>query len=734
MKIIIISLLFCFSYQGGIPEFLNNSFEESIMKSLKMFLNSTINYDESKKKCGWEIYSNETLLIIKNYSFELMNNFGDFYNCLKVNNYSYIYLVGIRNKSSFGQEEDDYKTFSNLAFNDYYSISMCIPNCFIFLDNLKLSFYDNEDDYYRFKIYNISEKIIQNDKNNDEEKNIVIINIVLFTIFYFLGLFFFLFKSLPNLKFFINIIFCCCMKKHYKKQHANANLNKSDASKKGTDYSLVELEAISEISHEEVLGFPVIYSIISDIFAFDKNTVRLFKDTGKSNKISRKYINDNLVSFTNGLKAIILIFLNLFLVFYISILSPNNNINEKKLEEILSNYYLFYFIHLSSFCAVTIFPINGFLIAYKFNNFIKFNNSFGIFTIARRFFLRQINSYIIFLFMLILTINLDNLMINIYGLKGPLVSFYPNFTHKVFNEIWYYLSLSVNFCGIESTFFFVKFFNLAVNEFIYFILSLLIICLYSKFKNIIFCLILLIYVFGLSIKSYLISNIKNMNFFEFFNFMMKFEYGFSLYIIGIIFGIFYFEHFYCDLNKTFDSFDSSSQISVILNKQDNLFITRKIMRFISASNTAQNLITVISFCLLILSLCLDLFYLKLYDAESFKKFKTSDKIYLSIQLDLLVVSLSMILFKFVIFTKTILKKFLEHKIWILSSRSFQMITLLQVPLIYFVIYNVNYSIKFTLVRALFLSCSMIMFTYTVSFLLMIFISVPIKVGIKRLIK
>ena len=57
-----------------------------------------------------------------------------------------------------------------------------------------------------------------------------------------------------------------------------------------------------------------------------------------------------------------------------------------------------------------------------------------------------------------------------------------------------------------------------------------------------------------------------------------------------------------------------------------------------------------------------------------------------------------------------------------------------IGLIYFVLFNVNHSIKFTLLRVIFLSLSMILFTYTVSLFMMIFISIPIKVGIKRLFK
>ena len=157
------------------------------------------------------------------------------------------------------------------------------------------------------------------------------------------------------------------------------------------------------------------------------------------------------------------------------------------------------------------------------------------------------------------------------------------------------------------------------------------------------------------------------------------------------------------------------------------------MKFISGSQIVQNILTLFAFCFILMNFLFDIFYMKLYKIETFN-FPLIVSIYLSMQIDFLVIAFSILILKFVVLSKTILRKFLEHKVWIPSSRSFQMITLLQIPLIYFVLFNVNHSIKFTLLRVIFLSLSMILFTYTVSLFMMIFISIPIKVGIKRLFK
>jgi hypothetical protein len=131
---------------------------------------------------------------------------------------------------------------------------------------------------------------------------------------------------------------------------------------------------------------------------------------------------------------------------------------------------------------------------------------------------------------------------------------------------------------------------------------------------------------------------------------------------------------------------------------------------------------------------LDVFYFKLYQIEFFSDLDLSAKIYVSLEIDLLIISFSLLLFKFVVLNKTIIASFLEHKAWIPISRSFSVIIYLQVPLIYFVVLNVNSAMKFSLVRVLLLCFSMVLFVYIVALLTMIFVSVPLKVGIKKMFK
>jgi hypothetical protein len=275
-----------------------------------------------------------------------------------------------------------------------------------------------------------------------------------------------------------------------------------------------------------------------------------------------------------------------------------------------------------------------------------------------------------------------------------------------------------------------------VNEFLYFLFSFIFLTLYSRAKNKMFYFLIAFYLFGLCFKSFLFSlgERDSRSFLGWDIFFWKFEYAFTLYIAGVIFGIFYFEHFYNDLNKTYDSFDSSSKITDILEKENKEFFTRKIMRQISKSSVIQNILTLIAFCLIALTVILDLFYFRLFEIKSFSKLGVKEKVYLSLEIDILLISMSILFFKFVVLKKTIIKRFFEHSIWIPLSRSFNMIVLLQIPLIYFVSLNVNFSMKFSLVRVVFLCFSMILFIYSIAFLIMIFVAMPLKVLFKKVFK
>ncbi len=158
------------------------------------------------------------------------------------------------------------------------------------------------------------------------------------------------------------------------------------------------------------------------------------------------------------------------------------------------------------------------------------------------------------------------------------------------------------------------------------------------------------------------------------------------------------------------------------------------MRFISKSTLVQNLFTILAISLILMTAFLDVFYFKLYQIESFSELDLSAKIYVSLEIDLLILSFSLLLFKFVVLNKTIVASFLEHRVWIPISRSFSLIIYIQVPLIYFVVLNVSSAMKFSLVRVFFLSFSMILFVYSVALFTMVFISVPLKVGIKKMFK
>ena len=200
---ILILLLINSSLQKGLPDYISQGFNTTEVNSIKGFLQTIVDFNKSVIKCGPDVedtyYSNR---IIKNYSFDLKNNFGDFVRC-RSQNFSYIYIIAVDSDEDFQLIKENFLTyFSRLSFIHYYSVSICIPNCYEIKEDLYLNFNKNSSKY-QYLVKNISQKIIDNDMNNKQENPLFIINFLIITISVVLSIILAIFKSLEKLKSFL---------------------------------------------------------------------------------------------------------------------------------------------------------------------------------------------------------------------------------------------------------------------------------------------------------------------------------------------------------------------------------------------------------------------------------------------------------------------------------------------------------------------------------------------------
>ena len=241
------------------------------------------------------------------------------------------------------------------------------------------------------------------------------------------------------------------------------------------------------------------------------------------------------------------------------------------------------------------------------------------------------------------------------------------------------------------------------------------------------------------------------------------ENGISMYIIGVIFGIFYFEYNYqiiLDENIKLDvtyykvDIDSSEKKDQIKNESYsdssigivsyhpprkhsiNLISPFKsFIKGISKSNLIQNWLMTIGILIYLFFVLYDFFVLfpKFLNKVNYS-LNLFEKLYTFFQLEFTAILVFFIIFKFVIFRGSPYKRFLEKEYWIPFSRIFFTTTCLLCPVSYYLLLNLQYNVPFSYYNLFMLSISILIFLSFFASIINLILEVPLKVGFKKLLR
>ncbi len=534
---------------------------------------------------------------------------------------------------------------------------------------------------------------------------------------------------------------------------------------------------ISMCENTKSNNFQKVYALLSSIFSITLNVKRIFKPTNKKNKTSSSYINDNSIAFINGLKGFNLICLTYCSIFWIFIESPNTYTDYIKKEYIFSQslfilpllYYLYWSIYLT-------FAYNGFTFGYKFlchmnmrteqtidDSESRYGNSVGrVIKSALSFVIPQFFRYPLFFFLLFNVSNIDSvinlgLTSNSWGGSGPLFFIYKEISSYTLSKIEDFFLLYANFkmqdTKLTKTSIYVFFF-VFINEMQYFFILLLILMIYYHKNNLGYAILIISYLASISLRAiYLIfEEPKNIgaygdirDFFGFEIYSFHFFYGLPVYILGVLFGILYYEYNIVDNlgtnNIVCDSFVSEQDnfnFSAYLRHLDTHHnnIGRILIKYVASSQKLFTIVIVLFFILFSFFTVYDNYVLFPGVMEKgFTNYKYNwwEKFYSFVELDVLAILIFMIVFKFAINNNSQFKKLLESQFWIPFSRLYFVIACLLSPITYYFVLNLEYPINFSYSNVLFLSLSVLFLLYLICFFISLIIEVPLKVGFKKMV-
>jgi hypothetical protein len=333
----------------------NHYFKQSLILNAKVFLEELLTLTNSTQNDSC-IISDDSYYDVFKYSFTPENIFGEFYQCIKMNNMSYYYFLFINSNLTKARNDTHLSHyFKDLIFYDYFSFAMCLPDCVYVNDNIMVNITDSFMDIkgqaklslslsteYIFRSYDVTS--IENKENSFWYIFSILISV--FSIFLILSIFFSIF---PNLR---KLYYCFCRKKYEKifiKDLNTINRAKSlsptnsemilKSKAKGKEKLLSDYEFYKAEQEQEII-FKIKehrYKIFSSIFNISKNIIRLTRVTNKHSC----YINDNSVNFMNGVRAITLLILIFCSIFWIILELPISTINIEKLKIIMNNSFFF---------------------------------------------------------------------------------------------------------------------------------------------------------------------------------------------------------------------------------------------------------------------------------------------------------------------------------------------------------------------------------------------------------
>jgi hypothetical protein len=695
---------------------------KDIRESTYDFVNHLIDITEATCEGDCD-YDNDTYDFIYHNSFQIHNIFNGYNRCNADNSKQYLYFLFIDPDNPEAYKIRFEEFFKNLIFYYYKSFTMCLPNNIHFKDNITVS-YPDESSTYLLRVINLKEH------NTDEITRpfsisfyIIVAICVLFSL---LSIFFAIFPK-------SNII-CRCRK----------NVRTSDT--RITNMSNSEESGDPNSNEESGKG---LYKILSRTFSLTRNLKRMFKSTANKTRLSSSYINDNSISFVNGMRGLSLFCFIFSVVFWILLVTPTSPINIDDLKTVFHKPLVLpvlYYIYMSLYSS---FAINSFVLSYKFLyhtcNDSKFKANTPKFYKIITFMLPQTYKYLLYLFLLYYVYNLNDILY-ILGTKtrGPFVYMYHAMTSQSMENNINYIFPIANLMieeakgGKNSLF---VYFYVFINEIQYFMITSVFLILYTFRRRLAFIALILTYFCLIGIRTFrFISKERDLR--DIFGYDIsnyRFLYGISVYLMGALFGMLYNEYNIDQsikndglIDRNYDdvySFtDTDSQDS--LNMRASNFI-----KSIAKSTRNQNIIFTISLILCVLPMIYDfsILFPKFYENPLYQ-LNNSEKLYAFLELDICIFLIFTLIWKFVIFQNSLFKRFLERSFWIPLARSYFVIGCLLCPVTFFVVLSLNYPINFTLSFVIFLGISILSILLLISFIVNILLEVPLKVGFKKLFK
>ena len=767
--------------------YLTRSTNLSIYNSTINFVNNFLKVKISNNDCKISKYIRNIYL----NSFQITNYLGDYYMCSKNKMIFYYFLLYRSELTPNLINKNLADIYPYLIYEDYFGFAMCLPSCFD-IDNYNVINQKFFKDNYSLLYYNVTNKTDTLYYDMSFTELYIIIGILLF--FLILSLFFALFPKYIHLKNFLRFLkysICCIKERKYSdfealKDNDKEDINQientlssigkniekeenkyqpnADLSEEKTDkiVNVVKIRndsLVLEALEPKVLSF---YDKVSNIFSMRKSIKRLNENNQFVNKINSKYVNDNSVGFVNGMKAINMMIMILNIVCWQLFLVPttkstldHNYISspDKIFFQIVILYYMYF-----SFCIY--WCLHGFLLGYKFlfhlktrkitedytkrkgkeNEFIERNQAlWKTFT----FVFQQFYLYLIFVFMFILTLNLEKFVYvsNFKNRAGTLLFLYSEISGRLREQLHYFLIPVVNFLvgnvlelkEGSSIFFFYSF----INEMQAFILSIIILFIYSKKRNDsnILIIVFLVYIFSLIIKvlTYSLEDRYYKDLVGIDVFFWKLTSGYSIYFIGVVMGILYFEHnsggiSYSRIHSfsSQESLDESEEINGKSKLKENL-------KLLFSKHSSLYIIAFISILLFIFCMdCASVFSV-MKDGTLNTQIPLVFKIYLPIEIDLFLIGFFIILFRFFIVEKSEIREFFERRFWIPLSRSFYIVMFLTMPICLLIVLNSNVTLKITFYRIVLIYIGLCAILLIVSSLIVIVIEIPLKVFFKKIL-
>jgi hypothetical protein len=739
--------------------------DQEYLNSTYLFLRDFLQLNATNE-CNYTNYID----VISDYSFTKDNELGNFKAC-----YDYAHYT----EKHFGKKNMSYFMFFYVN-KDYFKGEVSISNVDEFQvfygDNLSL--YYKESIFYRYHLYtlclpyclknqidsldkmsgnNLFEQTHYNSikKNKTVEyvlrttdalpENISALNplsVSLMIIFFFV-----LFVSI------LCSIFPNCFKAGSSKSSSEENTQVRDNNNHDEYFEGYNSQLHIDRNNKSNNTHNSFYSFLVSVFSLRKNMKRIFKETSEKQNIHSCYINDSSLSFVNGLKALNLIVVVCITVYWLLLTLPlTYTIGfDVKEEVITSNNFSIFLLQYLYYCIYLHYSLSGFVLAFKFLSHMKENPKHkSKLRMLMNFLFKHTYRYFTGMLFYLIVCKIHIITITIFNSKGsgPLYVLYQQLTDHQLSKWYEFFFLYVSFFTDDATtthnnsflFFFVY-----INEiYCFFICTLILYLYYHNNKNgyaaIIFSYVFTILMRFISTFCFIREqNIRDFYFYQIFN--LKYFFSIPTYLIGVLFGILYFEHNHEDheemiitkLTAVENSEMSVSYEEVQQRKPNN--IGKRIVKHFANNSIIHIFLLIVFFlvwCLTLIIFSMN-FVVELREMGFLgRDIKITEIIFAILNMDTQSILLFLIIFKYVIFSNSMIKEFLESTFWVPFSRLYYTILCIFSGFTYYFILTISQPIRFNLMNDLFLTLSMICLLFIYAFLISLVFELPLKIGFKKI--